>query len=238
MRLNRYLALCGLVSRRKCEAIILEGRVAVNGRKVLELATFVDPRKDRVTVDGKPVKPPEKHTYLLINKPPGYLTTASDPRGRPTVMELAPPSGNRLYPVGRLDADTRGLLLLTDDGKLAFRIAHPRYGVNKKYLALVEGRPTKKSLDALRNGVELDDGPTRPAKVQLVSRSGETSKIEITIHEGRKRQVRRMLEAVGHPVISLQRTGIAFLELGDLKQGSWRRLKSSEVATLKRLVGL
>lgn len=218
--------------------MILEGRVAVNGFKVLELATFVNPRKDRVTVDGRPVSPPEKYTYLLVNKPPGYLTAASDPRGRPTVMELAPPGGNRLYPVGRLDVDTRGLLILTDDGKLAFRIAHPRYGVEKKYLALVEGRPTKKNLDELRRGVDLGDGPTRPAKVRLVSESRDTSKVEVTIHEGRKRQVRRMLETVGHPVISLQRTGIAFLELGDLKQGSWRRLKISEVAALKRIVGL
>jgi pseudouridine synthase len=238
LRLNRYLAACGLVSRRKSDAIILDGRVTVNGRKVVELATFVDPRRDRVTVDGEVVEPPLQHTYLLMNKPAGYITTASDPQGRPTVMDLVPRGASRLYPVGRLDSDTTGLLLLTDDGKLAFRITHPRYEVDKRYTAVVDGRPSKKDLDLLRRGVELHDGPTRPSKVRLIEAGIESSKVEITIHEGRKRQVRRMFEAIGHSVISLSRTGLAFLELSDLKQGERRRLKYSEVAALRRLVGL
>jgi pseudouridine synthase len=238
LRLNRYLAACGLVSRRKCDAIILDGRVTVNGNKVVELATFVDPRRDRVTVDGKTVKPPHKHTYLLMNKPEGYLTTASDPQGRPTVMELVPEGESRLYPVGRLDSDTTGLLLLTDDGKLAFRITHPRYEVEKRYLAVVDGRPSETDLAILRKGVKLDDGPTRPAKVRLISGDLERSEVEITIHEGRKRQVKRMFKAIDHPVVSLARTGIAFLEISDLEKGKCRRLKATEVAVLKRIVGL
>jgi pseudouridine synthase len=238
LRLNRYLAACGLVSRRKCDAIILDGRVTVNGRKVVELATFVDPRRDEVAVDGKIVNPPPRHTYLLMNKPAGYVTTASDPQGRPTVMDLAPRGGTRLYPIGRLDADTTGLIILTDDGKLAFRIAHPRYEVDKKYTAVVKGRPSPRDLAALEKGVVLDDGPTRPAEVRLLEESRECSKVEITVHEGRKRQVRRMFESVGHPVMSLCRSGIAFLEPGDLEEGNYRRLQDSEVSLLKRLVGL
>ena len=238
MRLNRYLASCGVGSRRKCDAIILDGRVAVNGRKAAVLATFVDPRRDTVAVDGKIVKRPDRPTYLLMNKPKGYLTTASDPHGRPTVMELVPRTESRLYPVGRLDSDTTGLLLLTDDGKLAFRITHPRYGVEKKYLALVEGRPSQKDLELLREGINLDDGPTRPAEVLLISGDPERSEVEITIHEGRKRQVKRMFKAIDHPVVSLARTGIAFLDLSGLKEGKCRKLTPSEVAELRSLVGL
>ena len=238
MRLNRYLAACGLCARRKCETLIREGRVAVNGVNVTELGTTVDPRRDKVVVDGKSVSPPSDTTYVLLNKPEGYLTTASDPRGRPTVMDLFPSGGGRLFPVGRLDSDTRGLLLMTDDGKLAFRLAHPRYGVDKKYVAVVEGRPSASDLDALRAGLELEDGPTLPAKVKLLSPGCPRSLVEIVIHEGRKRQVRRMMEAVGHPVVELTRTGIAFLELGDMKPGAGRELKAEEVQRLRREVGL
>jgi 23S rRNA pseudouridine2605 synthase len=238
MRLNRYLAACGLCARRKCEALILEGRVAVNGDVAVNLGTTVDPRHDRVTLDGAPVSPPPGRTYLLLNKPKGYLTTASDPKGRRTVMDLLPHGCGRLFPVGRLDSDTTGLLLLTDDGKLAFRVAHPRYGVEKKYVAVVAGRPSERDLDKLRDGVELDDGPARPARVRMLSRGFERSSVEIIVHEGRKRQVRRMFEAVGHTVIDLARTGVAFLDLGELKPGSHRALKTDEVHRLRRAVGL
>jgi pseudouridine synthase len=238
MRLNRYLAACGLRARRKCEALILEGRVAVNGNVAVDLGTVVDPRRDRVTVDGAPVRPPAEKTYVLLNKPKGYLTTASDPKGRPTVMDLLPRGCGRLFPVGRLDSDTIGLLLLTDDGKLAFRLAHPRYGVEKKYVAVVKGRPSERDLQKLRSGVELDDGPARPAKARVLSSGFESSSVEIIVHEGRKRQVRRMFEAVGHAVIDLTRTGVAFLDLGEMKPGSHRMLKADEVHRLRRAVGL
>lgn len=238
MRLNRFLASCGLGSRRKCESLVLEGRVAINGRRVIGLGIPVDPRRDEVAVDGAVVRPPAAKTYLLMNKPAGYLTTASDPQGRPTVMDLIPPGASRVFPVGRLDSDTTGLLLLTDDGKLAFRLAHPRYEIEKRYLALVEGRPTRSDLKGLRDGIELVDGLTRPAKVRLVSAGKTRTRLEIVIHEGRKRQVRRMMVAVGHPVLELTRTGIAFLELDQLKPGTHRKLKAGEVRRLRSAVGL
>lgn len=238
MRLNRYLASCGLGSRRKCEILITECRVAVNGEKVFELSTVVDPRRDKITVDGKPVHPPTTKTYILLNKPLGYLTTALDPHGRPTVMHLMPPGGARLFPAGRLDHDTTGLLLMTDDGALAFRLTHPRYGVEKKYVAQVEGRPTKIDLNRLRNGIRLVDGPTRPAKVRIVSSGVKKCRVELIIHEGRRRQVRRMLEAIGFPVLELARVGFAFLELGELKPGEYRDLSSAEVGRLRKMVGL
>jgi pseudouridine synthase len=238
LRLNRFLASCGLGSRRKCESLVLEGRVSLNGRSVTGLGTTVDPRRDEVAVDGAVVRPPAAKTYLLMNKPAGYLTTASDPQGRPTVMDLIPSGASRLFPVGRLDSDTTGLLLLTDDGKLAFRLAHPRYEIEKRYLALVEGRPTRSHLKGLRDGIELEDGLTRPAKVRLVSAGKTRTRLEIVIHEGRKRQVRRMMDAVGHPVLELTRTGIAFLELDQLKPGAYRKLKATEVRRLRREAGL
>jgi pseudouridine synthase len=238
LRLNRYLASCGLGSRRKCEALITECRVAVNGELAFELGTVVDPRRDKVTVDGKAVRPPVAKTYILLNKPLGYLTTASDPHGRPTVMDLLPSGSSRLFPAGRLDHETTGLLLMTDDGALVFRLTHPRYGVDKKYVATVEGRPTKTNLNALRRGILLSDGPTRPAKVRLLSSGKKKCRVEIVIHEGRKRQVRRMMEAINCPVVELERVGMAFLEVDKMKPGSSRKLKSAEVGRLRKLVGL
>jgi len=238
LRLNRYLASCGLGSRRKCEALITDCRVAVNGRMAFELSTVVDPRRDKVTLDGAAVRPPAEKTYILINKPLGYLTTVSDPHGRPTVMDLLPSERGRLFPAGRLDHDTTGLLLVTDDGALAFRLTHPRYGVEKRYVAVVEGQPSRAALDALRKGILLDDGPARPAAVRVLEEGRQRSRVEITLHEGRKRQVRRMMEAVNCPVIELARVGLAFLEMESLKPGSHRKLKSSEVSRLRKLVGL
>lgn len=195
---------------------------------------------DRVTVDGRPVEAAAARRYLVFNKPAGVITSAVDPKGRRTVADLVPPelSGARLFPVGRLDWDTTGLLLMTDDGPLAHRLAHPRYKVPKEYVVVVGGVPGERDLRRLRDGVELSDGVTQPAGVELLaSRSGLT-RVRIVIREGRNRQVRRMFEAVGHPVKALERTAFGPVQLGRLRQGDWRRLRPPEVASLKRAAGL
>jgi 23S rRNA pseudouridine2605 synthase len=226
VRLNAYLARAGVASRRGADELIKAGRVTVNGEPG-QLNTFVQSR-DRVAVDGKPVAL-QKLTYLLLNKPAGVVTTARDPQGRPTVVELVP-AEPRVVPVGRLDAYTTGALLLTNDGQLAHRLAHPRYGVEKTYEATVEGKPDDVALQALRDGIELDDGPTAPARVRRLG----PNRIELAIHEGRNHQVRRMLEAVGHPVTHLRRTEYAGLTLEGLEPGRWRKLEPSEVDRLRR----
>ena len=226
VRLNAYLARAGIASRRKADELIKAGRVTVNGEPG-QLNTFVE-RRDRVEVDGEPVAPQEL-TYVLLHKPSGTVTTASDPQRRPTVVELvAVPE--RVVPVGRLDADTTGALLLTNDGPLAHRLAHPRYGVEKVYEVEVEGRPSAETIRALEQGVELEDGRTAPARARLVG----PSKIELTLHEGRNRQVKRMLEAVGHPVLRLHRSRYAGLSVEGLEPGAWRELEPSEVNRLSR----
>jgi 23S rRNA pseudouridine2605 synthase len=227
MRLNAYLARAGVASRRGAEELILAGRVRVNG-EVAGLVTFVEAR-DSVEVDGAKVQP-EPLTYVLLHKPAGVVTTARDPQGRPTVVGLVGHE-RRVVPVGRLDADTTGALLLTNDGPLAHRLMHPRYEVDKVYEAEVEGEPKGDALRKLRSGVELEDGVTAPAEARLVG----PSLVELTIHEGRKHQVKRMLEAVGHPVKHLHRNAYAGLTLQGLEQGEWRELSGDEV---KRLVGL
>jgi 23S rRNA pseudouridine2605 synthase len=234
MRLNAFLARAGVASRRRADELIRGGRVRVNGRAG-ELNTVVGSH-DVVEVDGERVAR-QALTYVLLHKPPGVVTTARDPQGRPTVVGLVP-SEPRVVPVGRLDADTTGALLLTNDGELAHRLAHPRYGVPKVYEADVEGRPSRDSLDALRGGIELDDGMTAPADVRVVSTSRRRSRIELTLHEGRNRQVRRMLEAVGHPVLRLHRSRYAGLDLDDVAEGQWRALTPREVAAVRSAVGL
>jgi 23S rRNA pseudouridine2605 synthase len=226
VRLNAYLARAGVASRRGADELIKAGRVTVNGEPG-QLNTFVQSR-DRVAVDGEPVAL-QKLTYLLLHKPAGVVTTARDPQGRPTVVELVPPEP-RVVPVGRLDAYTTGALLLTNDGQLAHRLAHPRYGVEKVYDATVEGAPDDVALESLRDGIELDDGPTAPARVRRLA----PNRIELAIHEGRNHQVRRMLEAVGHPVTRLRRTSYAGLTLEGLEPGQWRELEPSEVEALGR----
>lgn len=230
MRLNAYLARAGVASRRRADELIKAGRVVVNGAPG-QLNTFVGPR-DRVTVDGELVGK-QRLAYVLLHKPRGVVTTARDPEGRRTVVELVP-AEPRVVPVGRLDADTSGVLLLTNDGTLAHRLAHPRYGVPKTYLADVEGQPDDEVLAVLASGVALEDGPTAPALVRRVG----PSRVELVLHEGRNRQVRRMLEAVGHPVRRLRRTGYAGLGVGRLRAGESRALTRDEVAALRRLVGL
>ena len=234
MRLNAFLARAGVASRRRADELIRDGRVRVNGRAG-ELNTVVG-RHDVVEVDGERVAR-QALAYVLLHKPPGVVTTARDPQGRPTVVGLVP-SEPRVVPVGRLDVDTTGALLLTNDGELAHRLAHPRYGVPKVYEADVEGALSRSAVDALSAGVELDDGTTAPADVRVLSTSRRRSRIELTLHEGRNRQVKRMLEAVGHPVARLHRSRYAGLDLDGLDEGEWRVLTRSEVAALRRDVGL
>jgi 23S rRNA pseudouridine2605 synthase len=230
MRLNAYLARAGVASRRKADELIKARRVTVNG-ELGELNTFVA-KGDRVEVDGKAISP-QGLAYVLLHKPAGVVTTARDPHGRPTVVELVRHEA-RVVPVGRLDADTTGVLLLTNDGQLAHRLAHPRYEVEKVYEADVEGRPPAEALNRLEEGIELDDGPTAPARARRLS----PSKVELSIHEGRKHQVKRMLEAVGHPVQRLHRSRYAGLDAGDLGPGEWRELTEEEVEGLRKLVRL
>jgi 23S rRNA pseudouridine2605 synthase len=226
MRLNAYLARAGVASRRGADELIKAGRVTVNGEPG-QLNTFVQSR-DRVEVDGAAVEL-QPLTYVLLHKPPATVTTASDPQGRPTVVALIDHPA-RVVPVGRLDADTTGALLLTNDGELAHRLAHPRYEVEKVYEADVEGAPSDDVLRRLERGVELDDGSTAPAKARRLT----PTRIELGIHEGRKHQVKRMLAAVGHPVTRLHRSGYAGLALEGLEPGAWRELEPSEVESLRR----
>lgn len=218
----------------------------VNGARPPATGTLVDPEHDRITVDGRPVKPVTAHRYVMLNKPLGVITTARDEASRTTVLDVIGQDGahgHRVYPVGRLDGDSTGLLLLTDDGDLAYRLTHPRYKVAKEYEATVAGVPTENELDALRHGVKLEDGMTAPAQVQLLRRTrgkrdSASAELRVTISEGRNRQVRRMLEAVGHRVVGLRRTGFGPLRLGRLKVGGWRVLSAGEVAALRRAAGL
>lgn len=227
-RLQKVLARAGIASRRASEELIVEGRVRVNGR-VAELGDRVDVDVDLVEVDGAPVGVRPDLVHYLLNKPAGVVSTAQDTHGRETVVDLVP-ADPRVFPVGRLDAETEGLLLLTNDGPLTHRLTHPSFGVDKEYLAHVEGRPSRGALRRLREGVELDDGPTAPARVSELS----PGMLRIVIHEGRNRQVRRMCAAVGHPVIRLVRTRIGPLVDRDLRPGEWRRLEPDEVRALER----
>jgi 23S rRNA pseudouridine2605 synthase len=229
-RLQKVLARTGIGSRRVCEDLIAEGRVTVNG-DVAELGRRVDPEVDRVEVDGVPLSVREGLVHYLLNKPAGVVTTASDPQGRPTVVQLVPPEP-RVFPVGRLDADTEGLLLLTNDGDLTHRLTHPSFGVEKEYLALVEGTPSAGDLRRLREGIELDDGVTAPARASLQPPSSLT----LVIHEGRNRQVRRMCEAIGHPVQRLVRVRVGPIADRRLAPGAWRPLTQDEVRALERSV--
>lgn len=237
-RLQKILAARGVASRRKCEELIAAGRVKVNGALVKELGYKADPKIDRIEVDGKPIRDePSRYRYYLFHKPTGVITSVRDPQGRKTVLDFVDVS-ERIYPVGRLDYDTSGLLLLTNDGKLTNRLTHPRFEVKKTYVATVRGVPNQRALRALMSGVMLEDGKTAPAFARLtrVDDRAREADIELTIHEGRNRQVRRMCAAVGHPVLKLRRVQFGFLTLGSLKPGQYRPLTREEVTKLKNLV--
>lgn len=230
-RLQKVLAHAGVASRRHAEELITQGRVQVNGQVINTLGVTVDPERDEITCDGKPVQVKPPLVYILLHKPIGYVSTVSDPQGRPTVLELAPKKG-RLYPVGRLDQDSEGLLLLTNDGDLTLRLTHPRYVQAKEYHALVQGYPDWEAIEMLKGRIVLDGQRTAPARVQLLDSDGEQSWLSLTIHEGRNRQVRRMLEHTGYPVLRLIRVRVGPLYLGNLPSGAYRYLTDEEVAEL------
>lgn len=234
-RLQKYLAAMGVASRRACEQLIAEGRVQVNGETVTIPGTKIIPGTDTVAVDGRVLSDAPRLRYILLYKPVGYICSAADEKGRRTVLDLLDGVAERVYPVGRLDYDTSGALLLTNDGELTNRLLHPSHEVEKTYLAQVEGEPEQKALERLRKGVRLSDGMTAPAKVRRKHSRDGRFWLELTIHEGRNRQVRRMLEAVGHPVLHLKRTKLDFLDLKGLSPGAWRELTVDEVRRLKRV---
>lgn len=233
-RLQKILSQAGIASRRAAEKLIADGRVTVNGTTVREMGTKADPAVDDIRVDGRRIKGPERLRYILLNKPAGYVTTRSDPQRRPTVIDLLGGVREYVYPVGRLDYDTEGLLLLSNDGDLAATLTHPRHGVERVYEARVAGIPDAADLERLRKGIPLDGRRTLPAEVVLVTRAGGDGVLRLTIREGRKRQVRRMCEAVGHPVRALRRTRIGPIEDRRLKPGQWRELTTQEIQALKR----
>nr|WP_245628478.1 pseudouridine synthase [Fervidicola ferrireducens] len=235
MRLQKFLAMAGIASRRACETLILDGRVQVNGKIVKELGIKVDPDVDEVRVDGEICRIKMKPVYIIMNKPKGVLTTVKDPFGRPTIIDLLAGVKERVFPVGRLDKDTEGLLIITNDGELSYKLTHPKHQIDKTYIAKVMGVPDEKDIRRLRKGIFLEDGKTAPAKVRILKKGKNFAVLEIIIHEGRKRQVRRMCEAIGHPVLSLRRTRIGNLTLRGLAPGGWRYMTEEEVNYLKSL---
>lgn len=231
-RLQKYLARCGVASRRASEQIITGGRVRVNGEPADALGTTVDPEVDRVEVDGWVVEPPKSLSYVVLHKPIGVVSTASDTRGRRTVIDLVPDDA-RLFPVGRLDYDSEGLILLTDDGDLAMHLTHPRHNVEREYRALLDGDVTDAILARLRAGIDLDGKPTAPATFERLETHPDGTWVRVVLHEGRNRQIRRMVEAVELRVVRLVRVRVGSLRLGSLPPGGWRRLSAAEVAALR-----
>lgn len=234
IRLQKLLAERGVAARREAEKLIAAGRVAVDGHTVREMGLKVDEQTAAITIDGQPLPQPPKLRYILLHKPVGYICAAKDERGKPSVLHLLGDIEERVYPVGRLDYDTSGLLLLSNDGAFTQLLSHPSHQVEKLYLAELRGPISPGDMDKLRRGVLLEDGLTAPAQVHLKRRGKTSSQIEIIIHEGRKRQVKRMCQAVGHPVIRLQRLRVGNLSLGKLRAGQWRELTPQEVRKLKQ----
>jgi 23S rRNA pseudouridine2605 synthase len=236
VRLQKFLSRAGVASRRAAEELIRQGHVSVDGRVVTEMGTSVDPAVSVVKVDGRPVQPPETHSYYVLDKPRHVVCTLSDPQERATVRDLIPREAGRVYPVGRLDYDAEGVLLLTDDGDLAHRLMHPRYGVERTYHAKVKGLMEEREFEKLRRGVYLEDGRARAEEVRFLRRTSDNSWITLTLREGRHHEVKRLCLAVGHPVQKLRRVSYAGVGLGKLKPGELRRLTPAEVALLRRAV--
>lgn len=229
IRLQKYLAQCGVCSRRKAEEYIVAGRVKVDGQVANKLGTKIVAGRSKVECDGRMIQQAEKLVYFLLNKPKGYVTTVSDPQGRPTVLTFFDSVAERLFPVGRLDLDSEGALLMTNDGELAQKILHPRFEVFKTYQVTIRNRPSNRDIATLEKGFMLEGKKTAPARVRFLRRAAQTVFMEIVIHEGRKHQVKKMFKHVGHPVLSLKRTAYGHLTLNNLKLGNYRRLGSSEI---------
>lgn len=238
VRLQKVLAQAGIASRRASEELIVEGRVEVNGSIVTELGTRVDPEKDTIRVDGSRIPAARHHVYLVLNKPRGVISTMEDPEGRRTLADFVPPRTSRLFHVGRLDTQTEGLIVLTNDGEFANRLAHPSYEVPKTYLVDAAGSMDNRTIKRLEKGVTLEDGPVKPDRVKLVSRTETRTLLRITLHEGRNRIVRRMMDAVGHPVDRLSRVAIGPIMLGQLPIGETRELTRDELGKLLDMVGM
>jgi 23S rRNA pseudouridine2605 synthase len=236
-RLQKVMAEFGVASRRKCEEMIAAGKVKVNGYLITEPGTKVDKEKDAIEVDGKIIKCSESRVYILLNKPVGYITSAKDQFGRPTVLDLLKGISVRVFPIGRLDYDTEGLILLTNDGDLTYRITHPKHNIDKTYRALIDGEAGTNDIENFKNGIAVEDYVASPAKLEIIRHIKGNSIVDITIHEGKNRQVRKMCAAIGHEVIWLKRIKIGKIELGELKIGEWRYLNDAEVEYLKALEG-
>ncbi|MFQ3592124.1 MAG: pseudouridine synthase, partial [Gemmataceae bacterium] len=233
LRLNKFLAHAGLGSRRHCDDLIASGRIRVDGHVVREMGTRIDPQTAQVELDGQPVRP-ERHVYWLVNKPVGYLCTNHDPDGRPRAIDLVPHVGERVYTVGRLDEDSEGLLLLTNDGDLAFKLMHPRFGIHKTYLVQVAGKPSKEDLEKLLQGVWLSDGHVKAKRVKRLKTQGESTWLEIVLTEGKNREIRRMLAKLEHKVMRLKRVALGPIKLDRLRKGKARKLKPEEVELLTK----
>jgi pseudouridine synthase len=235
IRLQKYLSQAGIASRRASEYLILQGLVKVNGKIINTLGTKVNPKTDIIEVNGKKCNIKHSSIYIIMNKPKGVLTTVKDPFGRPNVIDLLTTVNERVFPVGRLDKETEGLLLLTNDGVVTNKLTHPKYGIEKTYIAHVKGLFKEESIKALERGIILEDGVTAPASVRIIKMLKESTVLEIKIREGRKRQIRRMCSAVGHPIINLKRTKIGLLTLNRLKPGEWRFLNKKEIDYIRKL---
>ncbi len=238
MRINRYLSLCGLASRRKCEEYILNSLITVNESICTNLSTVINPKKDKVYYNGNQLKPPLEQIYLILNKPRGYLTTAYDPFNRNTIYSLIKEINEKIFHVGRLDQDSEGLLLLTNDGKLSHRLQHPKYEVPKTYFITINSHISQQDILKLSTGIQLEEGITKPAKIQLLKSSSDDSQFYLTISQGWKRQIRRMLSSLNHNVIQLKRISIGSVNITGLETGNWRKLNLNEVKSLKRMVNL
>jgi 23S rRNA pseudouridine2605 synthase len=233
-RLQKYMARCGVASRRKCEEIILLGKVKVNNKVVNELGYKIDADNDKVTVDNKLIKPEEKKVYIALNKPEGYVSTVKDEKGRKTIIDLIKIE-ERVYPIGRLDYDTSGLILLTNDGDIYNKIIHPREEKNKIYIAIIKGIPSKEEIERFENGINIDGYITAKASFKVLKSNSDCSEVKIMIHEGKNRQIRKMCEAIKHPVLKLKRVQIGDIKLGDLPKGEWRFLNDNELNYLRNL---